>query len=272
MRTLALALLAAIVASAATLTAVSADNHVPHLGTVTAGNSLTLTLPVIDPPAASTSTSSNGLVTYRWSACGAPWTVSLFTKSSLVGTEFLSGARVRVTIRADAQIGTRNTSYILHGMRSLTRVSTLTGSAVTTTTREACSTPIQQATYTVRAASRPSAVPASEAHLSSTPIRSRPVSNPSCYVVVTSHSSGRSGDVKILGGVSMTSCMTRDELYRNGFVDAVPDPTVPGAVNSAISDFVNGFKCAPGENLPPTPAAVASTTSCLQPEGWTRHE
>ena len=246
-----------------------------QLGTVTAGSSATFTLPVIDPPGASTSSSE--LVTYRRSACGGPWTVALFQASDLVETEFLSGGRVRVTIRADAQVGTRKTAYRLYGTLTVTRIDRSSGSPVTTTSTEACWTGLQEAEYTVRAPSRPSAVPASEAHLSSTPYRSQPVSRPSCYVVVTSHA--RSGKAcqncpyqRTSDSVSMTACMTPRDLYQSGFVNAVPDPTVPGAIDSAISDYVNGRQCRPDENRPDSPAQSGESNSCLQSEGWTHHE
>ena len=120
-------------------------------------------------------------------------------------------------------------------------------------------------------------IPAAEAHLSSTPIRSAQVSRPSCYVVVTSHA--RSGKAcqncpyqRTSDSVSMTACMTPRDLYQSGFVNAVPDPTVPGAIDSAISDYVNGRQCRPDENRPDSPAQAGESNSCLQSEGWTLHE
>ena len=141
-----------------------------------------------------------------------------------------------------------------------------------TTTREACST-VVQAEYTVRARSRPSTVPTSEVHLSTTPYRSSRVSNPSCYLVVTTHARTGDDNRRRPDTVSMTACLTRDELYRNGFVQAVPDPTVPGAIGRAISNYVQSRRCRPDEHLPDSPVGGnLEKNSCLQPEGWTHYE
>ncbi len=247
MRTITLAVIAAILALAATLPTASAeapcsDNAKPCLGTITAGHALTLTLP------------ATGAGT-----CRGPWTVATFKASSLVGTEFLSGGRVRLTIRADAQPGTRSTKYRLTGRQ--------------TGTREACSTNLIEAEYRVRAASRPSSVPRPDVHLSSTPYRSQAVSNPSCYVVVTTHHrTGRTAQTRRPDGFSMTACMTPQELYQNDFVDAVRDPTVPGAVNRAINAYIANHQCRSDEHLPDSPTGTPASNSCLQREGWTLHE
>ena len=116
--------------------------------------------------------------------------------------------------------------------------------------------------YKLRAPSRPSAVPASEVHLSFTPYRSQPVSNPSCYVMVTSRPESN--------GVSMSACMTPTDLYHSGFVDALSGPPDPSAINRAVREYINRFKCRPDEHLPGNEGAQHA--SCLQPEGWTRHE
>ena len=256
MRTITLAVIAAILALAATLPTASADapcsdEDKPCLGTITAGHALTLTLP------------ATGAGT-----CRGPWTVATFKASSLVGTEFLSGGRVRLTIRADAQPGTRSTKYRLTGRQ--------------TRTREACSTNLIEAEYRVRAASRPSSVARPDVHLSSTPYRSQAVSNPSCYVVVTTHPrTGRTmqGQPYVRSeydSISMTSCMTPLELYQNGFGPAVSGPPTQAAINKAARDYVNAHQCRADEHLPdsPSPGVVNNSlsNSCLQREGWTPHE
>ena len=247
MRTTTFAVIAALLALAATLPTASADapcsdNAKPCLGTITAGHALTLTLPAIGA-----------------GTCRGPWTVATFKASSLVGTEFLSGGRIRLTIRADAQPGTRSTKYRLTGRQ--------------TGTREECSTPITPAEYRVRAPSRPSSVPRPEVHLSSTPYRSQPVSNPSCYVVVTTHARTNDDNVRRPDTVSMTACLTPLELYQNDFVDAVRDPTVPGAINRAINAYIAHRQCRSDEHLPDSPpGGNYEKNSCLQREGWTPHE
>ncbi len=36
------------------------------------------------------------------------------------------------------------------------------------------------------------------------------------------------------------------ELYQTGLVSAVRDPTAPGAIARAISNYINRFRCRPG--------------------------
>ena len=270
MRTTTFAVIAALLALAATLPTASADDPPRNIATITIGQALTITLPVMDGdiPTMELLTSSDHGVEYRETACRGPWTVGLVATSAQ--HSILTGSRIRITVPANAQPGSRRIRYRMVGAFTRTR---LENGVVVSTTREACFTVLIDAQWTVRAPSRPSSVPRPESHLSSTPYRSQAVSNPSCYVVVTTHHrTGRTAQTRRPDSFSMTSCMTPQGLYQSGFVDAVPDPTVPGAVNRAINAYIANHQCRSDEHLPDSPTGTPASNSCLQREGWTPFE
>ena len=270
MRTTTFAVIAALLALASTLPTASADDPPRNIATITIGQALTITLPVMDGdiPTMELLTSSDHGVEYRETACRGPWTVGLVATSAQ--HSILTGSRIRITVPANAQPGSRRIRYRMAGAFTRTR---LENGVVVSTTREACFTVLIDAQWTVRAPSRPSSVPRPEAHLSSTPYRSQPVSNPSCYVVVTVHARTNDDNVRRPDTVSMTACLTPLELYQNDFVDAVRDPTVPGAINRAINAYIAHRQCRSDEHLPDSPPGGAyEKNSCLQREGWTHHE
>ena len=262
MKNTTLGMIAATLALAATLATASADEP-RNIATITAGHALTVTLPVRDEdiPTPPHFTSSNEQIEYRETDCRGPWTVAQVMTSEQ--HSILSGSRIRIRVAPDAQPGSRPIRYRLNGTFMRTR---LKSGVVVSTTRETCSTSLIDAQWTVRATSRPGSVPASEAHLSSTAYRSSPVSNPSCYVVATTWKG------EAAGGVSMTGCLTPQELYQYGFVDAVPGPPVPATINTAINDYISNRLCRSDEHLPDRPTGEPGSNSCLQPEGWTAHE
>ena len=269
MRTTTFAVIAALLALASTLPTASAAEP-RNIATITAGHALTVTLTVMDgdiPPMELLTSSDHG-VEYRETACRGPWTVGLVATSAQYS--ILTGSRIRITVPANAQPGSRRIRYRMAGAFTRTR---LENGVVVSTTREACFTVLIDAQWTVRAPSRPSSVARPDVHLSSTPYRSQAVSNPSCYVVVTTHHrTGRTAQTRRPDGFSMTACMTPQELYQNDFVDAVRDPTVPGAVNRAINAYIANHQCRSDEHLPDSPTGTPASNSCLQREGWTLHE